>query len=76
MKRSDSERVRLKHALTRMRATIDNIEIGAKFNSFIGQEAAQACVQSAFEVSTLISKIDAFELAEQDAGGPPPRTRK
>jgi hypothetical protein len=66
MKRSEGERVRLEHSLTRLSAHISSIKIGLKAGGPIGPDIAGGLVQTALEVAMQIAKFDAYELIERD----------
>lgn len=66
MKRSEGERVRMRQAISNMRAHLQGLEVALGLDGPIGQEASQGIVMAAFQLSTLIAKHDAYDLAEQD----------
>lgn len=66
MKRSDGERERLQHSIGRLRDTLDGLERGMLLGGPVGQEAAQAVMQTAMEIATQIARLDAFELVEDE----------
>lgn len=70
MKRSDAERVRSAHLLSRLRATLAGIEIALqdKMGGPPGPDAVQALVYSAHDLATCLTKIEAYTRAEADAG--------
>ena len=62
--RSEGERERLQHALTRARATLNSLETALTLPGPIGHETAQALVTSALELAMLIARHDAFSQVE------------
>lgn len=66
MRRSQGERERLRHSITRLRTTLDSLETGLKMGGPVGNEAIGALVTGALEVSLQVAKLDAFELVEHD----------
>lgn len=75
MKRSKGERVRLDHALARMRAALDAIDSAGVLlvDLPIGQETSQAIATTALEIATIIARHDAYMIAEgEQALDPPP----
>jgi hypothetical protein len=58
--RSDGERERAKHIISRLRGCIDGLEIGLRdYSAPIGLEAGEAITQTSIE-------LDAYMRAEQD----------
>ena len=64
MLRSEAERVRLKHAISRMRGILDGLEMAMRLPGPIGYEASNALVLGTAEVTGQIAKHDAFVLVE------------
>jgi hypothetical protein len=56
----------MRHAITRMRATLDNLEIGIRSGFPLGSDMAQSVTGTAVEIALLIAKADAFALAAED----------
>lgn len=67
MKRSDGERVRIAHSITRLRDTLDSAVATLGIGGSLGQELAQSLQLTANEVATQIARHDAFLLSEADA---------
>lgn len=74
MKRSDGEITRLEHSIKRLRVAVDSVELNVRLTGSASDTAA-AMVQTALEVAMQVAKLDAFELAEIDAGGVPHATK-
>lgn len=68
MTRSDGERVRLRHAIDRMRATLAGLETGLGIGANVGQEAVEAVVGTAILIATTVAKLDAYVQTERDLG--------
>ena len=66
MKRSAAERVRLQHALGRMRSCIDSIEIALAQTAPPGTQEAQSILETAGTVVIGLAKLDAYQRAEED----------
>lgn len=64
MSRADGERVRLHHAIERLRRCVDSVELNAAMDGAGLLNAAQAIILSASEVVTIAARIDAYERAE------------
>lgn len=64
--RAEGERERLKHSIERMRNVLVSLEKALQLPGPIGQEAGQALVQTAVEMSTQVARHDAFELVLGD----------
>lgn len=71
--RCEGERVRMRHTLARMRATLENFEVSLGIasetqpNLPVGGDSADAITRTAIELATQIARHDAFVHAEQDA---------
>lgn len=70
MTRSAGERERLAHSLSRLRASVESVEMALALGGPVGQDA-QVIVQTAVEVASQLWRLDAFQLAEEDAESPP-----
>lgn len=68
MKRSEAERVRAEHHMTRLRATLGGIEIALRHEvgGPPGPDAVQALIHSAMDLATCLTKIEAYTRAEGD----------
>ena len=67
MKRSEGERERATHVLTRLRGILGGIELALRDEGTpVGNEAGQAVTQTAVELAVLLAKLDAYQRAEQD----------
>lgn len=67
MKRSEGERIRAKHILDRLNACIKSVELALRDEeSPIGYDSGNAIMQTAFELGTVLAKLDAYQRAEQD----------
>jgi hypothetical protein len=67
VKLSEGERVRLGHALDRLKATMEAMRIVQRTPGVPpGHDVGQALVQTAVEISNLLAKIDAYERCEQN----------
>ena len=65
MKLSEGERVRLGHAIERLKSTQESLRIILRTpNVPPGLDAGQALVQTAVEISNLLARIDAYERCE------------
>lgn len=64
IRRSEQERVRIRHTVDVMRPMLDGIEKALALPGPIGTDAAQAIVTAALAVAMGIAKSDAFDLAE------------
>lgn len=58
------EKVRLTHALERLRAHLDALSVALSLDGPIGSEAARGVTHTAIEVAMQIARHDAFALAE------------
>lgn len=70
LSRKEGERVRLWHAIERLRTTLESLEQALTTTHPIGNDVAQAVTMTAQEIAMQIAKYDAFDLAEQDAAAP------
>lgn len=67
IKRSDGERERAVHAVSRLRACLDGVDIALRdHDTPIGNEAGNAVVHTAFELGILLAKLDAYQRIELD----------
>lgn len=70
MTRTQGERLRVLHTLQRLRTIVDQViadlERGAPTP---GPDVAQAVAHTGVDVARLLSRLDAFDLAERDATG-------
>ena len=65
--RSDGERERAKHIISRLRRCIDGLETGLRdYSTPIGLEAGEAITQTSIELAVVLAKLDAYMRAEQD----------
>lgn len=64
MKRSDGEKVRMRHAIERMRATLNSLEAAMTQNVPFGAQTAEAVTGTALEIAMQVAKHDAFLLVE------------
>lgn len=64
MKLSEGERIRLAHAVSRLKATVKAMEIVLRTPGVPTDDAGQSLVQVAVEISNLLAKINAYERAE------------
>ena len=62
------ERVRLEHALTRVRATVDSIALNAKHDGAGLLNAAQALSLVASEVLVIAARVNAYERTDLEVG--------
>lgn len=68
MKRSEAERVRAAHHMTRLRATLGGIEVALRHEvgGPPGPDAVQALIYSAMDLAICLTKIEAYTRAEGD----------
>ena len=67
MKRSEGERFRADHAITRLRNCIEGIEIALRdHDTPIGYDAGNALTQTALELAVILARLDAYARAEAD----------
>lgn len=67
MKRSDGERIRVKHTIVTVRSTLDAIEIAlADRGNPMSSDGAQAIATMAILLAMQISRVDAYMRAEED----------
>lgn len=64
MKRSEGEKVRMRHAIERMRASLNSLESAMKQPVPFGAAAAEAITGTALEIAMQVAKHDAFLLVE------------
>jgi len=64
--RSDGERERAKHIVSRLRGCLEAIEIGLKDPLPIGNEAGEAVTKTAIELAVVLAKLDAYSRMEAD----------
>ncbi len=65
--RREGERVRVRHAIERMRAHLGGLEVALRLPTPIGTEAAEGITRTALEIAMNIAKHDAYDQAERDA---------
>lgn len=63
--RVEGERERLRHAIDRMRTTIDSVARALDLGGPIGADSSGAITTTALEIATRIAIHDAFELVER-----------
>jgi hypothetical protein len=70
MKRSQAERVRADAYLSRLRATLSGVEIALRHKAGgpPGSDVVQALMYSAMDLATCLTKIEAYERAEESEG--------
>lgn len=66
MKRSEGEKVRLRHAIERIRTTLTSIEHGIATNT-VGLEDAQTLLQTAGEIAMGLARMVAYEIVERES---------
>jgi hypothetical protein len=67
MSRSEGERTRALHVLTRLRGCLEGVELALRDEGTpVGSEPGNAVMQTAFELGTLLAKLDAYQRAEYD----------
>lgn len=66
--RSVGERVRFKHALSRLHANVDSLNVALKLAHVgsIGQDCVQALQTTTSEIAAIVARHDAYALAERD----------
>lgn len=67
MKRSEGEKVRLRHALSRMRAHVDALMKSLEMPVPIGNETVEAMSRTVFEIAMQVAKHDAYLTKEEEA---------
>jgi hypothetical protein len=66
-KSSEGERTRATHVLSRLKACLQGVEIALRDeNTPIGHETGNAVMQTAFELGTILAKLDAYQRSELD----------
>ena len=68
MKRSEAERVRIAHAIKRMRATLDAVEMTLDVDAPPGPDVQQAIAHSGLDLACSIARLEAYMRAEQGEG--------
>lgn len=66
MKRSEGERIRLTHSLTQLTAIVESIRLNISLEGHRLQ-TAEALVSIAFEITTQLARLDAYERSELDS---------
>lgn len=65
--RSDGERERARHIISRLQRCIDGLEIALRdYSTPIGLEPGEAVTQTSIELAVVLAKLDAYMRAEQD----------
>lgn len=62
--------MRARHILDRMRGCLEATEIALKDPHPIGYDAANALMQTAFELASTLHRLDAYQRAEEDLKEP------
>ncbi len=67
LKKSDGERIRIEHIISRLRATINNLEIALKDENYPpGRDASGALVQTTNELVVAISRLELMHEFEKE----------
>lgn len=68
MTRSEAERVRVGHHISRLRATLMGLEVALRDRAGgpPGADVAQALVHTASDLAMCLARIEAYERAETD----------
>lgn len=66
MTRSEGERIRARNHLATARAVLDAVEIALGLNAPPGSDLTQTVMESALNLATSITRVDAYQRAEED----------